>query len=286
MFFSNDDCELFNEENKYSLDKKICEKRQILHKKLCRLHDELYLNTNGLTLKKKLEKDFGLHCHPLKNHLTNEFIPRLPNSEVNHIRISYGYSKADINKIKKANADLAKDITFTHLTQLQFFIDYYGCCTCCYIDKSDILGQAELKNILNSSKNKLILINLLQSLLNHEFEIYYGFYDTVKYYNYGPLNSQSNINMTSFIDGFIENLDAYNECSFYFKVCRTYFIDEDDSTILRRCYTENDYLMPFSDEAIENTDYGIAQMIIDDFSLLIRLFNFIKIPNTTNAKRK
>lgn len=34
MFFSNDDCELFNEENKYSLDKKICEKRQILHKKL------------------------------------------------------------------------------------------------------------------------------------------------------------------------------------------------------------------------------------------------------------
>lgn len=55
---------------------------------------------------------------------------------------------------------------------------------------------------------------------------------------------------------------------------------------LWRCYTENDYLMPFSDEAIENTDYGIAQMIIDDFSLLIRLFNFIKIPNTTNAKRK
>ena len=44
--------------------------------------------------------------------------------------------------------------------------------------------------------------------------------------------------------------------------------------------------MPFSDEAIENTDYGIAQMIIDDFSLLIRLFNFIKIPNTSNAKRK
>ena len=44
--------------------------------------------------------------------------------------------------------------------------------------------------------------------------------------------------------------------------------------------------MPFSDEAIENTDYGIAQMIMDDFSLLIRLFNFIKIPNTTNAKRK
>ena len=288
MFFSDEDCELFNEENKYSLDKKICEKRQILHKKLCRLHGELYLNTSGLTLKKKLEKDLGLHCHPLKNHLTNEFIPRLPNSEVNQIRLSYGYSKEDINKIKKNNTELAKDITFTHLTQLQFFIDCDGCCTCCYIDKSDILGQAELRKILKSPTDRSFLIDLLHSLITQEFEIYYGFYDNFEYFDYDSFRNHNlhKNDVSCFIQNFIQKLEKNYEYVFYFKVCRTYFIDVDDSTILRRCYTENATLIPFSDKAIENTYCGIAQMIIDDFSLLIRLFNFIKIPNTSNAKRK
>lgn len=287
MFFSNDDCELFNDRNKYSLNEEICEKRRVLHRKLCRLHDELCLNKNGLTLKTKLEKDFGIHCHPLKNHITNEFIPRLPNSEVNHIRLSYGYSKADINKIKKINAELAKDITFTHLTQLQFFIDCDGCCTCCYIDKSDILGQIQLREILKSPTDKLELIDLLHSLIKGEFEIYYGFYDNFEYFDYDSLRNldTNKDDVICFIQNFIKKLEKNSEYTFYFKASRSYFIDEDDSTILRRCYTENGYLIPFSDEAIENTYHGIAQIIIKDFSLLIDLFNFLKIPTTANASR-
>ena len=285
MFFSNDDCELFNETNKYSLDNKICEKRQILHKKLCRLHNEIPLTKNGSTLKTKLEKDFGLYCHPLKNHLTNEFIPRLPNSEINHMRLSYGYSKADINKIKKINAELSKDITFTHLAQLQFFIDCDGCCTCCYIDKSDFLGQAELKAILKSSKNTLILTDLIEFLVNHEFEIDYGFYDNLDYFDYDTVSSRSTDTVSSFIHKFIQKLDKNSKYSFYFKASRKYFIDEDNSTLLRRYYTKEHYLVPFSDTAIENSDYGIAQMIIEDFSLLTTFFNFIKIPTTSNALR-
>ena len=105
------------------------------------------------------------------------------------------------------------------------------------------------------------------------------------YYSFRNHNLHKN-DVSCFIQNFIQKLEKNYEYVFYFKVCRTYFIDVDDSTILRRCYTENATLIPFSDKAIENTYCGIAQMIIDDFSLLIRLFNFIKIPNTTNAKRK